>query len=243
LIVLAGQSNMVGLGPLSRPTPRHSRVYLFGNDYRWHTAREPLDDNQDQVDRVSEDEGTGVGPGLAFALAMRDRDPSLAIGLIPCAKGGSAIVEWQRDLSDTSLYGSCLKRLRAASTMGEPAGMLFHQGETDAEGQGPWREIERSPTSWAAQFAAFVHAFREDVGRPELAVVFAQLGSHTALERFVYWEEVQAQQQSVQIPNSAMIATHDVPLQDYVHFTSDGYRDIGVRFADAFWNVVRPLAP
>ena len=56
----------------------------------------------------------------------------MAIGLIPCAKGGSLIHDWRRNLDDNTLYGSCLKRARAASLMGNVAGLLYFQGEIDA---------------------------------------------------------------------------------------------------------------
>jgi hypothetical protein len=36
-----------------------------------------------------------------------------------------------------------------------------------------------------------------------------------------------------------MIATDDLPLKDEVHFTTDSYREIGRRFAEAYWQLAR----
>jgi hypothetical protein len=132
LFILAGQSNMSGRGYLPSEQSIHPRVFVFGNDYRWKIAREPIDAAHGQVDLVSEDGDAGFSPGLTFATSLVKGDPDLAIGLIPCAKGSSSIGEWQRNVADTSLYGSCLKRVRAAMTMGKVIGLLFFQGEEDA---------------------------------------------------------------------------------------------------------------
>ena len=44
LFILAGQSNMSGRGEIrSEPLPVNPRVFVFGNDYRWHYGIEPMD--------------------------------------------------------------------------------------------------------------------------------------------------------------------------------------------------------
>jgi hypothetical protein len=234
LFVLAGQSNMSGWGELPAEPSTHPRVFLFGNDYRWRVGREPLDDDAGQVDTVSRDGSAGFGPGMTFALSLIERRAEAAIGLIPCAKGASAIEEWQRSLSDASLYGSCLKRVRAAGTMGSVAGLLVFQGEADAldPARAPTRRL--AAANYAERFSAFVTDFRRDLEAPRLPVVFAQIGAQDALDVFVNWEVVQDQQRSVSLPCAAMIATDDLPLMDGLHFTTDSYRVIGGRFADAY---------
>jgi hypothetical protein len=238
LFILAGQSNMIGWAPVPQGEKSDSRIYVFGNDYRWRIAREPIDDAYDQVDQVSEDDTVGFGPSLAFALASLDRYPQLVIGLIPCARNSSAIGQWQRDLSDQSLYGSCLKRARAASPMGQISGILFFQGETDALDSIQYADLEPNPTDWSRLFTVFITDFRRDLNTPYLPVVFAQLGPKTPPEAFANWDVVKEQQRSVQLPVTAMILTDDLPLMDGLHFTTESYRTIGKRFADAYWDLV-----
>ncbi|HET9299846.1 MAG TPA: sialate O-acetylesterase [Candidatus Polarisedimenticolaceae bacterium] len=232
LFALAGQSNMVGLAPLppeQRPLPR---AFVFGNDYRWHEAKEPVDDPTDQVDLVSRDISPelGTGPGVAFARAVLGEEPEAAIGLVPCARGATSLHEWGRALGDDTLYGSCLKRLAAAAPMGRVAGVLFFQGEADAT----------APTAddYAARFTTFVEDLRRDLGRPRLPVVFAQIGSTTTPNAFPHWRKVQEQQASVHLPCVAMITTADLPLKDNVHFTTESYQEIGRRFARAYLELV-----
>jgi hypothetical protein len=92
LFILAGQSNIAGRGQVPKSGQNtNSRVYVFGNDYRWRIAVEPIDDPSNQVDKVSEDSDAGFSPALAFATSLLERRPDMAIGLIPCARGGSSI--------------------------------------------------------------------------------------------------------------------------------------------------------
>lgn len=240
LFILAGQSNMVGWAPLPEEKETDPRIYVFGNDYQWHLASDPVDSPINQVDPVSLDRIAYFGPSMAFAFASLDRDPQVLIGLIPCAKNSSAIGQWQKDLSDQTLYGSCLKRARAASTMGQISGILFFQGEADALDPVLYPDPEPNPFNWSGLFTAFVTDIRKDLGEPDLPVVYAQIGSNASPEAFSNWEVVREQQSSIQIPMTAMITTDDLPLLDGVHFTAESYRTIGERFAEAYWNLLRP---
>jgi hypothetical protein len=241
LFILAGQSSMSGRGDLlAQSQDRTPRVFVFGNDYRWRVAREPVDDPRNQVDRVSRDPDAGFGPSLAFATTLLEQCPDLAIGLIPCARGGSSIYQWQRNLSENSLYGSCLKRTGAATTMGKVAAILFFQGEADAIDPELYTESVVLPDEWGDWFVTMVNDWREDLGMPDLPVVYAQIGTHAAPEVFVHWAAVKEQQSLVQLPHSAMITTDDLALKDGVHFTSESYKTIGERFAEAYLSLTRP---
>jgi hypothetical protein len=228
LFILAGQSNMSGKGGLPRSMLQtHPNIYAFGNDYQWQLAVEPVDSAIGQVDKVSEDEGAGSSPSVAFAAALAEKYPDMAIGLIPCAKSGSSIREWQRNLSVTSLYGSCLRRARLAAHKGEIAGLLFFQGEQDGL-------ASPTPENWDREFAVFVASWRRDLNQPELPVVFAQIGKITVPKYAVNWNIIQERQRAVRLPFCKMITTDDLALKDAVHFTAQSYKIIGQRFAAAY---------
>jgi hypothetical protein len=239
LFILAGQSNMVGWAPIPEGEPTDSHIYVFGKDYRWKIASHPIEDATNQVDIVSDNGIAGFGPAMDFAFASLERHHDLVIGLIPCAKNSSGIIQWQRNLSDQSLYGSCLKRVRAASPMGHVAGILFFQGETDAQDPVLYPQPEPQPFDWAHLFTAFIIDFRKDLHEPKLPVVFAQLGADPLSQDFINWKIIQEQQLSIDLPMTAMIITDDLSLLDGLHFTADSYRTIGRRFADAYWALVK----
>jgi hypothetical protein len=240
LFILAGQSNIAGRGKVPKSGQNaNSRVYVFGNDYRWRIAMEPIDDPSNQVDKVSEDPDAGFSPALAFAMSVLERRPDMVIGLIPCARGGSSIYQWRKSLSENTLYGSCLKRVRAASTMGNVAGVLFFQGEADAIAPELYQETELFPNEWGHRFKAFVNDWRNDLGLPELPVVFAQIGTHAAPDIFINWAVVKEQQRSVKVPFCVMITTDDLALADMIHFASESYQMIGKRFAEAYLSLTQ----
>jgi hypothetical protein len=235
LFILAGQSNMSGMGDIPKSRMEtNPRIYVFGNDYHWKLAKEPVDDPSNQVDSVSEDRPAGFGPAMSFATTVLEQYPDMVIGLIPCAKGGSLIHEWRRNLNDNTLYGSCLKRVRAASVMGEVAGLLYFQGEIDAVDPKEHPDRTFLPDRWADEFAVLIQDWRRDLNLPGLPVVFAQIGTNTEPERFKNWAVVKEQQRKVRLPLSAMVTTDDLPLKDYVHFTTESYQIIGQRFAQAY---------
>ena len=241
LFILAGQSNMSGLGELPTEIKTNPKIYVFGNDYRWKQAKEPVDDPTNQVDKVSLDTGAGYGPAMDFATTVLKERPDMVIGLIPCAKSGSSIHEWQRNgnLDENTLYGSCLKRVRAASLMGNVAGILFFQGEIDTVD--PKEDPKRifSANQWANKFTLLINNLRGDLNSPNLPVVFAQIGSNTEPGRFINWAVVKEQQRKVKLQNSVMITTDDLALKDYVHFTTASYQTIGQRFAKAYLRLQR----
>jgi len=232
LYVLVGQSNMVGTAEIPEGLKHSANVYTFGNDYRWAPAKEPIDSPANQVDSVSLDDRAGFGPALTFAQTLVAQDSNQLIGLIPCAKAGSSITDWQQSLSDDSLYGSCLKRVRAASTMGTVSGILFFQGEADTIDPKQFPSLRPDAQAWAEKFAIFAYNFRQDVGEPNLPLVYAQLGQPEDLEGLPNWSLVQQQQENIQIPNGQMIETDDLPMAG-IHYTADSYKVIGQRFADA----------
>lgn len=232
LYVLVGQSNMVGKAPVPDDLRSSANIFLFGNDYRWKSATEPTDDPTNQVDAISRDKFAGFGPAFTFAQTLVLQDSNQFIGLIPCALSGSSITDWQRGLGDETLYGSCLKRVRAASPMGNVAGILFFQGEADTIDPQQFPGLQPDAQAWAEKFALFAYDFRQDIGRPNVPFVYAQLGSPEDLEGLPNWELVQQQQANIQIPNGAMIETSDLPM-DGIHFTTESYEVIGQRYADA----------
>jgi hypothetical protein len=238
LFILAGQSNMVGWAPIPLDENTSLNIYVFGADYHWHIAKDPIFNAHNQVDKVSENRIAGLGPSLPFAFASLERNPEIVIGLIPCAKNSSAIIQWQRNLSDQSLYGSCLKRTLAASSMGQLSGLLFFQGEQDAVDLIQYPQPEPHSRDWAQLFSTFISDFRGDVGRPDLPVIFAQIGPDPASMDLPNWHLIQEQQALVTLPMTTMIITDDLPLMDGVHFTADSYRIIGKRFAEAYWELI-----
>ncbi|MGI9174794.1 MAG: sialate O-acetylesterase [Rhodothermales bacterium] len=217
IFILAGQSNMEGHASLEGyvppPPPIAERLFIFTQDYTWQTAREPLNP-------------AGVGPSVAFAAEVA-RDEDVPVGLVPVARGGTSIRQWQASRRDGSLYAEMIKRALAASHQGEIKGLLFFQGEREAQGDSTDRT-----SIWSEAFERFAGDVRRNLGRPRLPIVFAQIGPNSKnLDR---WRVVQEEQATVDLPHTAMIITANVPGARGIHFSAQGYLEIGRRFARAY---------
>lgn len=246
IFILAGQSNMSGHGKLRlKDLNVREGIVVFGNDYKWHVGREPVDDSTNQVDQVSNDGPPGnddcQGPGIAFAENLREIAAIDRIGLIPCSMGGSGIIQWQRNDSVTSLYGSCLNRIKRVSANGVITGVIFYQGETDAlskKGAQEMNAAEPQAKGWRRLFEEFVKSIRSDIGNKDLPVVFAQLAETTKLE-FVNWNLIKQQQEWVSLRHVEMIKTSDLALEDGLHLTAESNDKLGIRFAAAMAKILK----
>lgn len=146
--------------------------------------------------------------------------------VVVCAEGGIPISEFR---PGAGTYDRCVKEIGGRRV----AGLIFHQGETDAS-------YETTAVAWRGNFRAFVAAFRRDVHQPGLPVAFAQLGPLPANDGvYPWWEPFRRAQLGIRIPNVRMVKTSDQQAVDGAHFDAQGYRVIGERFARALRPTMR----
>ena len=147
VFIIAGQSNAVGQGTSNQAYSGSLKATLFANSYTYENCLDPTDSSVDQVDTVSLDPfPTGsVWPLIATEIMA---DQNVPVMFIPCAKGGTAISQWQPGVNHqdrSTLYGSMI--YRALQQSNGVKAVLWWQGESDAlAGQ--------SPAYYSAQLAA-----------------------------------------------------------------------------------------
>ena len=224
LWVLAGQSNMVGRAALENVEQPDPRVNALRPDDVWAKAEEPLHERRERYGLI-----IGAGLGLSFAKEMVRRT-GVPIGLIPCAKGGTSLWEWDPALKSegrASLYGNMLARVGLAG--GWVAGVLWYQGEADAR-------PERAP-EYLERFQTFVASVREDLSQTELPFYFAQLSRNVTAETESRngrtWSAVQEAQRRAakKITKTGMVAGVDLTLMDLIHLDTASLKRLGVRLA------------
>lgn len=241
LWILAGQSNMQGVGNNVDVTPPSDLVNVFAMNDTWRRAEEPLHRLEESVDVVHngiEDDAKrqgivadvsnwtkGAGLGLPFAVEMV-RLTNRPVGLVACAHGGTSMDQWdpaKRDEAGRSLYGSMYRRFQAVG--GKVRGVLWYQGESDSS-------PEAAPL-FAEKFKAFVEAVRRDFNAPDLPFYYVQIGRFTNPAEPTHWNEIQEYQRlaETQIPRSGMVPSIDLPLDDGIHIGTDGLKILGRRFA------------
>ncbi|MEI7534280.1 MAG: sialate O-acetylesterase [Verrucomicrobiae bacterium] len=239
--LLAGQSNMQGIGDLATALRRAPGVFSATMSGRWAAAVEPIhlmEESPDPVHTtrtVSDQDAeklrcaanTGAGPALSFAAEMFRRT-GVPQGLIPCAHGGTSLTQWSPALkheAGKSLYGSMLRAWRAT---GQPvAGLLWYQGESDA--------TEQDAAIYIKRFTHFIRSVRCDLNQRQLPVLTVQIGRvvNEASSRARAWNSVQEQQRQMpeKIARVGVVPAVDLPLCDPIHLSGDGQRRLGLRLA------------
>ncbi len=244
LWVLAGQSNMEGVGDLVDVETPHPLVHSFQSRERWAPAEEPLhwlgesprpvhhvlwgQPQPTEVPPRDLSRTKGAGLGLTFAKAVADQT-GVPVGLIPAAHGGTSMQQWdpaRKGQGGHSLYGATLERVRAVG--GKVAGILWYQGESDAN--------PADAVLYEARMTALVQSFRTDLGQSDLPFYYVQLGGFVSdpfPESVSGWNRVRESQRTWQgtLPNVGMVSAIDCGLDDGIHIDTPGLKSLGKRLA------------
>lgn len=245
LWVLAGQSNMEGCARLEGCETAHPRVHSFQSREEWAPAEEPLHWLGESPQRVHHtiwgmpmpetpaprDVGSrtnGAGLGLTFAKALAEAT-GVPIGLIPSAHGGTSMQQWEpsrKEMGGGSLYGATLARVDANG--GKVAGILWYQGESDAN--------PADAPLYESRMTELIQSFRSDFGQPDLPFFFVQLGGFVTpadLSLIDSWNSVRESQRKLasELPQTGLVSAIDCGLDDLIHIDTDGLKSLGRRLA------------
>jgi sialate O-acetylesterase len=242
LWILAGQSNMQGIGDLQIENTPSVYIHSFGYNETWAIATDPLHWLLDSVDPVHrygltgtqlevarkqarEDAVTGTGCGLPFAQEMVAAT-GVPIGLVPCAHGGTSMAEWdpaRRDEGGASLYGSMYRRFKEVG--GKVTGVLWYQGESDAS--------TTSVPLFRDRLIQLVAAMRKDFNHPSLPFYQVQIGRYVVPFQNPAWKEIQTLQTQCagEIERCETVASIDLELDDPIHVSTGGLQRLGRRLA------------
>ena len=245
LWVLAGQSNMEGVGDLIDVETPHPLVHSFQSREEWAPAEEPLHWLGESPRPIHHtlwgltmletpaprdtSRLKGSGLGLTFAKMLADAT-GVPIGLIPSAHGGTSMQQWEpsrKSMDGDSLYGATLLRVEANG--GKVAGILWYQGESDAN--------PADALVYEQRMTTLVQAFRTDLGQPNLPFFLVQLGGFvTPADQGLVdsWNSVRESQRKLASdlpPPIAVVSAIDCGLDDLIHIDTDGLKTLGRRLA------------
>jgi hypothetical protein len=224
LYLLIGQSNMAGRGAVEEADKvPHLRVMMFNKENAWVPAVDPL-----HFDKPI----AGVGLGSTFGRVMADAEPAIAVGLIPCAVGGTPLARWQKG---KDLYEQALLRAKAAMADGQLKGILWHQGEGDSK-------REEDAESYGERLAKMVTDLRADLGAGDVPFVAGRLGEFLKAKdgEPAFFDVVNTGIDSIATRVSKAAAVPSTELKhkgDRVHFDSASLREFGKRYAAAMKNL------
>lgn len=226
VFILAGQSNMVGHANVEgQDTIADKRVLTINYKGELILAKEPL--------HFYEDGRTGLGCGLAFGKALlKDIPDSVQILLIPAAISASSISQWLNDslFKGVRLLSNFREKVETGMKYGTIKGILWHQGESDANPEGIKFYKER--------LAKLFSEFREATKNEKLPVLLGELGSFSKNRENYNKINNEIRKYSEQDKNSVLIRTDDLKdTGDNIHFNSESQRILGKRYAEGYMKV------
>ncbi|MDE3251438.1 MAG: sialate O-acetylesterase [Bacteroidota bacterium] len=230
LYLLAGQSNMSGRGALGGDdTVSVPGIWMLNKEGDWVPARDPLHFDKPKI--------VGVGPGFAFAKEMMSVQKPANIGLVPCAVGGTRIDTWvpggYDEATHTHPYDDALIRIRKAMESGVFKGIIWHQGESDAN--------PALIPGYEAKLRALISRFRQAIGNEKLPIVLGELG--------IFKEEQKETKGRInEIIRKVAMTTPYCGLAgstgltdrgDFTHFDESSAKTFGKRYADVMLTIIR----
>lgn len=225
---------MAGRGAVSlQDQKEHPRVFSFGEIEEWIHAVDPIHFDKPAI--------AGVGPGVSFGKKMAAFDPSIRIGLIPCAVGGTPIEVWKPGAYwESPESGSCypyddaIRRTKNAMRNGELKGILWHQGESDS--------IKRADAiAYEDRLIHLIRTIRNDLAILDLPFVVASLGDYV-IERRPDAEIVNTTLKQIPtlVNNTAFVDSSGlVHKGDGEHFNSASALELGQRYADVMQHLLQ----
>jgi sialate O-acetylesterase len=229
LWVIAGQSNSAGYGRGPVFDPPELGVHLFRNSEQWALATHPLNESTDTRHPVNrEGANSAHSPYLHFGRVLK-QTLNYPIGLVQTALGGSALASWNPDeKSPAELFQNMVHCVAQAG--GRVKGVLWYQGETDAN--------EQDGPTYAGRFINAVNAWRAALQNPDMPVITVQLNrvlQPATPQSDRGWSLLREAQRQVprRLARTAVVPALDLPLSDGIHISPAGNLLLGERLARA----------
>lgn len=219
--LMMGQSNMAGRGDFGEVEEiQNDKCYMLRMG-RWQPMSEPV--NPDR--RIF---GKDFHSGISLAASFADeyaKHFNRDTGLIPCADGGTKIIQWQ---PGELLFDHAVMQARLAMRTSFLKAILWHQGESDCKTVSDFDAYED-------RLLRVIFGMREQLEMPDLPVIMGEIsyditerwqteGRHTEFNR-------RLRKIAEKIGNCAVVSSADLPIKpDGIHFTSKSLRKFGVRY-------------
>lgn len=228
---MIGQSNMAGRGDFGEVEEINNPLCKMLRNGRWQPMSEPI--NPDRGVFIYYHSGVGLAASFADEYAKHFGEE---IGLIPCADGGTKLLQWQ---PGELLYDNAVAQARLAQRTSEIAGILWHQGESDswdAENAARYRE----------RFLNMLTALFKDLNLPEeTPVIIGGLGDFVKEYKngtYIYFEKINKTLENLadELSCGGFVSAKGLTCkEDGIHFNSKSYREFGKRYFNAYLSATK----
>lgn len=188
----------------------------------------------------------GLDPKVSFTPAVEQAFPDDEVIVVKHAVGGQPIRRWYKQwqlpagakegkgtVKNGDLYDQLMQAVAKAIGDKQPDSVVFvwMQGERDAKAG--WHE------AYYGALRGTIEQLRGDLKRPDIAVVIGRLSDH--LQDNAGWDAVRAAQEKIAAdePLGAWVDTDDLNGKAGLHYTKEGYAELGKRFAARSIELIR----
>lgn len=231
LILLAGQSNMVGLGNIeslkSNKLPMEIVYFNFGTDTKLNIMNNTF------------------GPEVGIARVLHEKYPNQNYIIIKYAVGGSSITDWSSNINDVikevgrnkrfpELYSKLLSRIDSITNNYDTKliAFLWMQGEEDSKYLGLGE-------NYYTNYLNLINSLRKDLKQKDLPIIYGEI--NLPIKKYPAVDYVKKAQNLVNnnIDNTYLIKTNGIEkAKDEVHFSSKGYLILGEKFGNKIVQII-----
>lgn len=219
---------MAGRGNFGEvPEIINSKCFMLRNG-KWVPMSEPI--NPDRSVFSYFHSGRGLSASFADEYAKYFNE---AVGLIPCADGGTKLAQW---MPGEILYDNTVNNAKLAQRTSEIAGILWHQGENDSY-------IEEDANTYQQRFIQMISQLKKDLGNENLPVIVGELGRFASSfqnGKLKFTDIVNKALRTMPsvIENCGFASAEDLTDRGDTIHNSASYRIFGKRYFNAYLNVI-----
>jgi len=209
IYLLIGQSNMAGRARITENESKPIRhCQLFNDAGEWGPAENPLN-RYSTIRKELEMQKLGLGYGFGKEMVKAYKNKK-TIGLVVNAKGGSKIASWMKG---EPFYADAIARVKAATEGSKLTGVLWHQGESDANNPEYLKLLQQ-----------LIKNLRKDLKSPDLPFIAGEIFKDEPVNELI-------NQLPNVVENTAVVKSRGLQTQDGTHFDTESQLELGQRYA------------
>jgi len=227
--LMIGQSNMAGRGDFGEVEEIKNPKCKMLRNGRWQPMSEPI--NCDRSIFIGFHSGIGLAASFADEYAKYFDEE---VGLIPCADGGTKVIEWQ---PGEVLYDHAVMQAKLAQRTSEIAGILWHQGESDSV------NVE-DRDNYRDRFMNMITTMKADLGlADDIPVLIGELGEFLCDYRdgaCKYYKDINGILRGLadELDGGGFVSSAGLKSKaDILHFNSASCREFGKRYFKEYLRV------
>ena len=226
--LMSGQSNMAGRGTIGDVEPIENKNCFMLRMGRWQKMAEPINPDR-PISGVEFPSGVCLAASFADGL---EKATGKQIGLIPCADGGTSILQWQ---PGEILFDHAVCMSEFAKRTSEIKAILWHQGESDCI-----KTDDARVDIYKEKLVNFIISLRKALGNENLPFIIGELSEELAEERWRVSDRPQRINKifyeiEKELPFVKVVSAKGLKLKnDGLHFDAESLRIFGTRYMEKY---------